>query len=244
MDPILAMNAAFTPTQVRLNEALTELFTASECWGGRLQMQPSPGEVLYSAQGHHQSGQEIAVYPFTLPQQALLRTLLRQYADETPGGIGFLTIQVNLRQSIFLYHSTTAAEEARAKAAKAAAQAERDRACRERLRRELSPVPFGPELAAQVADALAQGRWFNYGHPAYCGMGLDVVAGQYRYGPVWEGGLEPERTFPGRAEFAAWLARQSDLSLALLEINDPTLWHNQTVTRARLLELVADAEAL
>lgn len=232
------MNSEFTPTQTRLNEALTQLFTMSECWGGRFEMQPTAGEVRYVARGHHQSGQEITVYPFTLPQQALLEALLAQYAEETPGGIGFLTIFVNLRQSIFTYQPVSVAAEAQAEATEAAAQGERDRARRERLHRELSPTPFGPELAAQTAEALAQGRPFNYGHPAYCGMGFDMVAGQYRYGPVWEGGLEPERTFLDRAGFVAWLARQSDLSLALLELEAPTLWHNQTVTRARLLALL------
>jgi hypothetical protein len=224
----------FTPTQTRLNNALTELFSASECWGGYLQMQPTPEEVRYSARGYHHSGQEINVYPILPP----LKGLLAQYATETPGGIGFLTIFVNLRQSLFTYQPTSVADAAQAATAEATAQAERDRAYREQLRRELSPTPFGPELANQVADALAQGRWFNYGHPAYCGMGLDFGDGHYRYGSVWESGLEPERTFPDRAGFVAWLARQSDLSLALLEFEDPTLWHNQTVTRARLLELV------
>jgi hypothetical protein len=167
------MSTAFTPTQTCLNAALTELFTTAGCWGGQLAMQPTPEEVLYSARGQHQSGKEINVYPILPP----LKALLNQYAAEAPGGIGFLTIFVNLRQSIFTYQPTSVAEAAATEAAEAAAQAERDRAYRERLRRELSPVPFGPALAAQATDALAQGCPFNYGHPAYCGMGFDVVAG-------------------------------------------------------------------
>ncbi|MBO2009441.1 hypothetical protein [Hymenobacter negativus] len=234
------MSTDFTPNQTDLNEALTELFATAECWGGYLAMQPTPGEVLYNAWGYHQSGKEINVYPILPP----LKALLNQYAAETPGGIGFLTIFVNLRQAVFTYQHTSVSKEAGAAAAKATAQAEQDRAYRERLRRELSPASFGPELAAQVAEALAQGRWFNYGHPAYCGMGFDVVEGQYRYGSVWEGGLEPERTFADRVGFVAWLAQQSDLSLALLEFEDPMLWNNQTVTRARLLELVGSATSL
>jgi hypothetical protein len=237
------MSTHFTPTQLRLNDALTELFTTSECWGGYLGMQPTAEELLYSARGYHQSGQEISVYPFSLPQQALLRTLLAQYAEETPGGIGFLTVLVNLRQSSFTYEPTSVADAAQAASIEATAQAERNRTYREQLRRALSRAPFGPELAAQVAEALTQGRWSNYGHPAYCGMGLEFSGGQYRYDPVWEGGLEPERTFD-RAAFVAWLARQSDSSLALLEFEDPLLWHNQTVTRARLLALVSGADAL
>ena len=232
-------NHAFTPTQIRLNEALTELFAASECWGGHLQVQPTPAEVLYSAQGHHQSGREINVYPITLPLQALLQALLRQYADETPGGIGFLTIVVNLRQPIFTYQSTSVAEEAQAEAAEEKAQAERDHAHRERLFQELSPTPFGPALAAQVAATLAQGHELAYGHPAHCGTGLNFQNGHYRYGMVWEGTLEPHQTWATRPEFEAWLAAQSDLGLALLELPQPELWHNQTVTRARLLALVA-----
>jgi hypothetical protein len=229
----------FTPTQARLNEALAHLFSKSECWGGYLHMQPTPSEVLFGARGYHLSGQEINVYPIEPPLQALLR----QYADESPGGIGFLIIRVNLPQSLFAYQHTSVAEEAQAVAAETAAQAQRDGAYREQLRQTLSPAPFGSELAVQVAEALARGRWFNYGHPAYCGMGLEFSAGQYRYGPVWEGTLEPERTFD-RAAFVAWLTQQSDLSLAQLEFEDPLLWNNQTVTRARLLKLVERPNAL
>ncbi|MBF9222078.1 hypothetical protein [Hymenobacter ruricola] len=235
---------SFTPTQARLNDALTQLFTDSECWGGYFRMEATPGEVRYDARGHHQSGKDIVVYPFTLPQQALLQTLLRQYADETPGGIGFLTIQVDLRRPLFAYHSTTVAEEAQGAAAEAAARAQHNQQHRKHLRQTLSPAPYGPALAAQVAEALAQGHWFNYGHPAYCGMGFDLVDGRFRYGRVWEGGLEPERVFVDKNDFTAWLAQQSDLSLALLESEDPLLWHNQTVTRARLLELVGKATTL
>jgi len=109
------MSIDFTPTQLRLNEALTELFTASECWGGYLEMEPTPAEVLYGARGYHQSGQEISVYPILPP----LKALLHQYANETPGGIGFLTIFVNLRQGLFTYQPTSVAEAAAAEAAEA-----------------------------------------------------------------------------------------------------------------------------
>jgi hypothetical protein len=228
----------FTPTQACLNEALAHLFSKSECWGGYLHMQPTPSEVLFGARGYHLSGQEINVYPIEPPLQALLR----QYADESPGGIGFLTIQVNLRQSIFRYRHTTVAEEAQTEAAETAAQSQRDQQHRARLFQELSPAPFGPALAAQVAATLAQGHELAYGHPAHCGTGLNFYAGHYRYGMVWEGTLEPHQTWATRPEFEAWLAQQSDLSLALLELPQPKLWHNQTVTRARLLELVGEQE--
>lgn len=227
------MNPTFTPTQTRLNEALTALFTASECWGGYLEMQPSPGEVLYGARGYHQSGQEITVYPILPP----LKALLHLYAEEMPGGIAFLTIFVNLPQSIFTYQSTSVAAAAQA-AAEATAQTKRDQEHRRHLRQTLSPAPFGPALAAQVAATLAQGRELAYGHPAHCGTGLNCVDGHYRYGMVWEGLLDPHRTWDNRPDFEAWLAGQSDLSLALLELEEPSLRHNQTVTRARLLALV------
>jgi hypothetical protein len=206
------MNPVFTPTQTRLNAALAELFTASECWGGYLEMQPTAEETLYGARGYHQSSQEVNVYPILPP----LKALLHQYAQETPGGIGFLAIFVNLRQGIFTYQPTSVATTARATATEAAAQAQRDQKRRQHLRQTLSPTPFGPALAGQVAAVLAEGRWLGYGHPAYCGMGLDFADGHYRYGPVWEGGLEAERTFD-HAGFVAWLTQQSNLSLALLE---------------------------
>jgi len=56
---------------------------------------------------------------------------------------------------------------------------------------------------------------------------------------VWEGTLEPHQTWATRPDFEAWLAQQSDLSLALLELEEPSLWHNQTVTRARLLDFIS-----
>lgn len=224
----------FSPTQVRLNESLMELFTTSECWGGYLEMQPAPEETLYRARGYHQSGQEISVYPILPP----LKALLHQYAEETPGGVGFLTIFVNLRQSIFTYQPTSVAKEAKAVAAEASAQAQRDQQHYQHLRQTLSPFPYGPALAAQVATTLAQGRELAYGHPAHCGTGLNFLEGRYRYGMVWEGTLEPHLVFLSRPDFEAWLAEQSDLSLALLELQQPELWSNQTVTRARLLELI------
>ena len=233
------MRHSFTPTQVRINEELAKLFAASECWGGYFRMELTPEAVHYDARGHHQSGKDITVYPIEAP----LKALLTQYATEAPGGIGFLTIQVNLRQSIFAYHSTTVAEEAQAAAAVAAARSQRDEQHRRHLRQTLSPAPFGPALAAQVAEELARGRELAYGHPAHCGTGLNFRDGHYRYGMVWEGTLEPHQTFPSRPDFEAWLAEQSDLSLALLELEQPDLWDNQTVTRARLLALVSPAEA-
>lgn len=104
------------------------------------------------------------------------------------------------------------------------------------------PTPYGLALADQVAEALFQGYAFNYGHPAYCGTGFDVADGHFRYGEVWEGGVEPRLTFATRPEFVRWLAEQSDALMA----GPPGAghaWDAQVVTRRRLLALVQSMTA-
>lgn len=69
------------------------------------------------------------------------------------------------------------------------------------------------------------------------GLGCNQQGG-YVYGGVWDGGLEPGQVYSSRQAFVAWLATQSDYSLAGLESKDPWAWGNQTITRKRLKEFV------
>jgi hypothetical protein len=234
-----AMNPAFTPAQTRVNDVLTRLLTAAGCRGGRLQFRPIDGAGLVSLSGHHHSGKDIAIFPIELP----LKRALGHYAAEVPGGLGFLTIAVDLGPPAFAYHHTSPGAQTQAdtqaEAAETTARATRQLEHRERLRHTLSPAPFGPTLAARVAGALAQGRPFNYSHRDYCGAGFDHQGGTFRYGDAWDGHLlDPAQPFADQAGFVAWLARQSDLALARLNEKDAFYWNNQPITRARLEEFV------
>lgn len=100
-------------------------------------------------------------------------------------------------------------------------------------------APFGAALAAQVAEGLSHGQQLMPYHRDYCGMGLECHNHHYCYGEVWDGRyLEPQLIFSCAEDFVAWLASQSNKSLARLEEANPWYWHNQTITRQRLLEFV------
>jgi hypothetical protein len=101
------------------------------------------------------------------------------------------------------------------------------------------PTPFGAALANAVADALDGGVAVTYTHRDYCGMGLCRTGADYEYGPVYDGLLYDGVKFPTRAAFVAWLAAQSDASLAGREDPSPFNWDNQRITRARLTEAIA-----
>lgn len=103
----------------------------------------------------------------------------------------------------------------------------------------LDRTPYGAALADQVADALDRGVALKYEHRDYCGMGLERGDGGYRYGPVMDGEIYGGEVFLSRADFVAWLAAQSDVSLSGRENAEPFVWDNQRITRARLLRAIA-----
>jgi hypothetical protein len=93
-------------------------------------------------------------------------------------------------------------------------------------------TPYGPTLAAQVAARLDQGA--HLAPPPSGGMSLAREAtGTYAYGEVCRGAFAATRTFATWAAFVAWLAAQSDYSLALL-----TQGAAAALTRQQLAELV------
>ena len=92
-----------------------------------------------------------------------------------------------------------------------------------------------------MADALTRRGFLGYEHRDYCGLGLEYKSGKYHYGSIWDGILEPRRTFSDRPAFVAWLAAQSDAALSQVNQRDEWLWDNQTLTRQRLLEFVRGA---
>ncbi|MDZ4286906.1 MAG: hypothetical protein U0984_03055 [Prosthecobacter sp.] len=119
----------------------------------------------------------------------------------------------------------------------------------------LDPTPYGIELATRIATCLEGGHEFGYGHRDYCGMGLALQEGHYCYDEVNDGrlpmledilrpGNTDGRAFANRDDFIAWLAVQSDKSLARLDAPNEFYHRNQTVDRNRLEEFARIREAV
>ena len=121
----------------------------------------------------------------------------------------------------------------------------------------LSRESVGPALASRVAarlvkDAGRKGIWNS--HRDYCGHGLIYRESQLCLVQVHDG-LAKDGLMVGawnsEAEFAGWLARQSDYSLsgaepgeALLYTSNPSQINNQRLTRVRLEEYASGQAVL
>jgi len=218
------MPIRYTPA---INEYLRDQLTALGCRRGKFD---STGDGRHSSlTGTRPNGQAAFMWAFFQDFNVLLADYLERYCPPTTAR---LTIHIDLDADTFRYELTTHAAVARLVDTEAQQELER----RRQLPRDTTP--YGPALAGQVADALRVGHFLGYGHRDYCGFGLEYAAGEYRYGAIWEGGLEPHQTFASRESFVGWLARQSDAALAQLDKPDPWLWDNQVLTRQRLQEFV------
>jgi hypothetical protein len=167
-----------------------------------------------------------------------LSYLLSQYVDQQRD-CGGVTIVINLPGQFFY---TPMAKAAIQQAAKQKEIEQRDEAQQAKLnmRQELAQRrdTFGWELAEKVANALQRSNGIGYGHRDYCGMGLEYRQGTFYYGELWDGAMpEPTYEWSSKENFVAWLAHQSDASLARLEAKESFYWGNQTITRQRLIEL-------
>ncbi|MBO9204410.1 MULTISPECIES: hypothetical protein [Niastella] len=102
---------------------------------------------------------------------------------------------------------------------------------------------YGPAFAEKVANGLVKGGWVGYGHPYYCGMGLEYRDGTFKYGEINDGYFAepPTLQWSTKESFVAWLAEQSDASLARFE-DSPGYWGNQTINRKRLLVLAVKGD--
>ncbi|GAB4207584.1 MAG: hypothetical protein OHK0022_36010 [Roseiflexaceae bacterium] len=115
-------------------------------------------------------------------------------------------------------------------------------------------APYGKDLAERVATHLVKHRSICVNtHRDYCGVAFSYQHGMFIYDYVYDGLFEisenpnpdyppPIRTFGSRAEFVAWLAKQSDESLSGRDTGDPFLINNQRITRARLERELRTAE--
>jgi hypothetical protein len=107
-----------------------------------------------------------------------------------------------------------------------------------------STETYGVELATAVAERLQRGDTLSYSHRDYCGTGLRFIDDNFIYGKVVDGLLPSEAelltwtdkpsnmermVFSSRSSFIAWLAEQSDTTLAGNDIR-PT----QRITGRRL----------
>jgi len=114
----------------------------------------------------------------------------------------------------------------------------------------LSKKPFGPLLAAQVADRLATGNSMRYSHKDYCGQGLLYRDGCYVIAEFADG--EPFAaavgTWTDKDSFVAFLASQSDFSCSgtdststLFHTTEPHYVNNQRISGKRLQEFASGA---
>ncbi len=94
---------------------------------------------------------------------------------------------------------------------------------------------YGKIFAEQVANGLQRGGYVAHSHRDYCGMGLEFRDGVFTYAEVHDGYFTEYASlqWSSRELFIAWLANQSDASLARFD-NDSWYWGNQTIDRKRL----------
>jgi hypothetical protein len=101
----------------------------------------------------------------------------------------------------------------------------------------LSDAKYGVEFATRVCQAMEAGAAvIGADHRDYCGMGLSLEAGKFRYGEIYDGYPgEPGRDFAGREDFVAWLADQSDQAMRgpIIEGNEFS-FDNQRLTRSTI----------
>lgn len=200
--------------QLALTEVLRQRLAAAGCQYGRFDV--SEPEACLSLSGQKANGKILYFWEFSPKFHQLVGTYLKEQYDEYTAQ---LTIQIDVAAAQAQYLRTL-------KPAATPVAAE--------LRPASVPdrTPFGLTLAAQVAARLDQGLTLAHSRRGYGGMGLARSAGAaYQYGEVWDGVLSPSQTFPSWAAFVAWLAAQSELSLAGAK--------KQSITRQHLTEFIA-----
>jgi hypothetical protein len=215
-------------TQLALTEVLRQRLAAAGCQYGRLDV--SEPEACLSLSGQKADGKTLYFWEFSPKFHQLVGTYLEEQYDEHTAQ---LTIQIDVATAQAQYLRTLKSTPEQASATPAAAElrlAAQDR------------TPYGLTLAAQVAARLDQGLTLAHSRRGYGGMGLARGAGaEYQYGEVWDGALSPSQTFSSWAAFVAWLAAQSDFSLASPAAHNLNGLDDQCLTRQRLTELVQRA---
>jgi len=215
---------SFSPAQNAINAYLLRQLQDTDCVRGRLEVHGESAQVSFW--GQKPDGR----VTYFRDQDQAFDALIGDYLQLHWGPeVAHLFITVEVEQGSFEYSRVTWAQQEMAQQQEIEAKKNRSR----------RTTPYGSTLAKQVADALRRGHSLGYNHRDYCGMGLDYAAGKYRYVEINDGYPQPTQTFNTRDAFVAWLAQQSDKTLARLEEESPRYWDNQTITQQRLEELVA-----
>jgi hypothetical protein len=209
---------SFSAAQHALTEVLRQRLAAAGCQYGRFDVS-EPGACL-SLSGQNADGKTLYFWEFSPKFHELVGTYLREQFDEHTAQ---LSIQIDV----------------------AAAQAQHLRTPKPVADTPLAPAdctPYGLALAGQVAARLDQGAALAPSQRGYGGMGLARGPGAaYYYGEVWDGAISPSQTFVGWGAFVAWLAVQSDSSLAGPKNQALGGSDRHFITRQRLTELVQRA---
>ncbi len=100
-------------------------------------------------------------------------------------------------------------------------------------------MPYGNEIAQNVADFLEKNGVIANSHRDYCGMALIQEEGIYYYCECYDGNVfYAEKTFNDKKTFYEWLSMQSDDTMS--RKNEPNInsssIDNQCVTKERLLD--------
>jgi hypothetical protein len=98
---------------------------------------------------------------------------------------------------------------------------------------------FGNELALKTAIKLKLGHRLENIHQDYCGTGLRYFKDQFDYIEINNQNDRILMSFTTEKSFIAWLAEQSDRSLARLEETNPFLQGNQVINKWRLLQFIS-----
>lgn len=219
-----------------LNTRLREKLERTGCLKGRLKAELTSTLLLSLSCIRTRDNKSMLLWDFEYPLQKAIRDYMEICSPDT----AVLQVDIDLTTDTFNYsHLTTAQQQQlRSEAAIEAEKEEQQRkqAWRDKLATDTTPI--GIELAVKVADAL-QYNSIGYSHRDFCGMGLEYRDGQYRYGALWDGGMDsPEQTFTDRDSFVDWLGRQSNATLANIHKEDSFYWGNQVITRQRLEEFL------
>jgi hypothetical protein len=213
--------------QLALTEILRQRLAEAGCQYGRFDV--SGQDAYLSLSGQKADGKILYFWEFSPKFHQLVGTYLQEQQDEHTAQ---LTIQIDVAKAQAHYLRTPKQDLATPSAAEPQPAFSPDR------------TPYGLTLAAQVAARLDQGVALAYGRRGYGGMGLAHGTGiGYQYGEVWDGVVSPSKIFPSWAAFVAWLAAQSDFSLAGPDTQALGSQDSQAVTRQRLIELVQPAQA-
>lgn len=215
-----------------LNARLREKLEKTGSLKGRLKAEFTSTLLLSLSCIRTRDNKSMLLWDFDYPLQKAIRDYIKVCVPDT----AVLEVDIDLTTNTFHYSSLNKAQQQQHKqtAAKQAEKEERERQLARRAQLAADTIPIGAGLAGKVADALHHGS-IGHNHRDYCGMGLEYREGQYRYGSLWDGGMDkPVQVFADKQAFIDWLSKQSNASLANLDADQSIYWGNQVITRERL----------